>query len=325
MIYKNLFKEVLLNPIDEGADQLKIISGYASASMASRHLEEALRKNNKLKIDLTIGMVPKDGIAISNHLAFKDILESEKFKNNFSCNYLYQKAPVHTKLFLWFQSTKFHSAYIGSANYSQLAFSTKQRELMCISENKNLIDYYLDIEKDTIDISHSEIEEHVKILSDKNYYNNFKALDNDEVNDSVTESYQETVSVPLYSLQLDEVQKKGGLNWGQRKGRNPNQAYIQLTPEIYKSNFFPKRPAQFTVLTDDFKSLLCVRAQKEKYGGQAIETTLNNAHLGEYFRMRMKLSSGAPIWKEDLIKYGRTNVTFIKIDDETYYMDFSVE
>ena len=90
-IYKNLFKEVLLNPIDEGADQLKIISGYASASMASRHLEEALRKNNKLKIDLTIGMVPKDGIAISNHLAFKDILESEKFKNNFSCNYLYQK------------------------------------------------------------------------------------------------------------------------------------------------------------------------------------------------------------------------------------------
>jgi hypothetical protein len=44
--------------------------------------------------------------------------------------------------------------------------------------------------------------------------------------------------------------------------------------------------------------------------------------LGEYFRHRLGLPSGALVTKEDLIRYGRTDVEFYKIDDETYYMNF---
>ena len=120
-----------------------------------------------------------------------------------------------------------------------------------------------------------------------------------------------------------EIHNKGGLNWGQREGREPNQAYIQLPPVVYKSNFFPLRATHFTVLTDDNKTLICTRAQKDKFGN-AIETPHNNSLLGEYFRNRLGLSNGSFITKQDLVKYGRTDITFYKIDDENYYMDFSV-
>ena len=34
--------------------------------------------------------------------------------------------------------------------------------------------------------------------------------------------------------------------------------------------------------------------------------------------------NGAFVTKEDLERYGRTDVTFYKIDDEQFFMDFSV-
>ena len=44
----------------------------------------------------------------------------------------------------------------------------------------------------------------------------------------------------------------------------------------------------------------------------------------EYFRMRLDLPNGFFITKEHLEQYG-TDVDFYKIDNETYYMDYSVK
>lgn len=76
------------------------------------------------------------------------------------------------------------------------------------------------------------------------------------------------------------------------------------------------------VQTDDGKEIICVRAQDN---GKAIHSTLNNSLLGEYFRFRLGLSSGEFVTKEHLLKYGRSDVDFYKIDEETYLMDFSVK
>lgn len=118
-----------------------------------------------------------------------------------------------------------------------------------------------------------------------------------------------------------------GLNWAFRPGKhrkNLNEAYIQLPPVVYKSDFFPIRGTHFTVLTDDGKSLICTRAQKDEKG-HAVETPQNNGLLGEYFRHRLKLDYGSKVSKQDLIDYGRTDVEFCKIDDETFEMDFSIQ
>jgi hypothetical protein len=44
MIYQNIYYETLIRPCEEGADCLKIISGYASSTMALQHLEDLRKK-----------------------------------------------------------------------------------------------------------------------------------------------------------------------------------------------------------------------------------------------------------------------------------------
>jgi hypothetical protein len=64
----------------------------------------------------------------------------------------------------------------------------------------------------------------------------------------------------------------------------------------------------------------CVRAQDS---GKAIHTTNDNSQLGKYLRARLKLEPRSPIVKEDLIRYGRTDFLLKKLDDETFFLDFS--
>lgn len=73
-------------------------------------------------------------------------------------------------------------------------------------------------------------------------------------------------------------------------------------------------------VTDDGHNLLL---RVEQQNNKAITTPLSNAQLGEYFRNRLGLSNGAFVTKQNLLDYGRIDVTFFKIDDEEFYMDFS--
>jgi hypothetical protein len=65
-----------------------------------------------------------------------------------------------------------------------------------------------------------------------------------------------------------------------------------------------------------------VRAQA---GGKAIHTYKDNSILGKYIRKRIGIPLGKYVTLSDLKKYGRSDVTIYKIDDENYYMDFSVK
>ena len=119
-----------------------------------------------------------------------------------------------------------------------------------------------------------------------------------------------------------ETGARSGLNWGQRNKRNRNEAYIPLPSHIAKSGFFPLDKQHFLVVTDDHHTL---QLRVEQQNDKAITTPASNALLGEYFRNRLGLPNGAYVRKDDLLAYGRTDVTFYEIDEEQYYMDFSVE
>ena len=107
----------------------------------------------------------------------------------------------------------------------------------------------------------------------------------------------------------------------ERNKRNKNQAYIPLPRKIAKSGFFPLNDQHFTARTDD-GHILVLRVEQQ--GDKAITTPLSNAQLGEYFRNRLGLANGAYVNKQDLLNYGRADVTFYKIDDEEFFLDFSV-
>ena len=61
----------------------------------------------------------------------------------------------------------------------------------------------------------------------------------------------------------------------------------------------------------------------EQEGDKAITCPDDNSLLGRYFKDRLHIEYGNPITAKDLDAYGRRSITFKKINDELFYMDFS--
>ena len=116
------------------------------------------------------------------------------------------------------------------------------------------------------------------------------------------------------------VPKTSGLNWGQRPGREQNQAYLSVPAYIQRSNFFPEPGQHFLIECDDGELFNCVRAQAN---GKAIETPGNNSLLGIYFRRRLGVMPGYMVNINNLINYGRTSVDISYVNDTKFLLDFS--
>lgn len=320
MITENLYQEVLLRPLSEGADSLYIVSGYASAAMTFHFLNQAIREvgRSDLQVDLVVGMTPKDGISIGNHTAFKALMDSE-FNGHLRCSYACDCNPIHSKVYAWKMGMHPQIAFAGSANFSQNAFRLmSQKECMTACDPEVALNYFSEAEAQSIFCNHPDVMDHVCLH--KHSSRQPGPLQPEENGISTDYSGLPSVELSLLDSRTGETPTRSGLNWGQRDGREPNQAYLNIPAEICRRDFFPPRGTHFSVLTDDGKTLICVRAQDN---GKGIETPHNNSLIGEYFRYRLGLANGAYVAGDDLIRYGRTSVRFYKIDDENFYMDFS--
>src|ERR1043166_2882585 len=103
IVSQDLFEKALIEPLTKNdANKLFIVSGYATALMAMRHIEYAKRLRKKFSIELIVGMTPKDGIERKNHLAFTE-LQTKKFATDFNCSYISQPPPVHSKVYAWYK------------------------------------------------------------------------------------------------------------------------------------------------------------------------------------------------------------------------------
>lgn len=128
-------------------------------------------------------------------------------------------------------------------------------------------------------------------------------------------------TIRVYLLDKDG-ETQYGLNWGQRIGREPNQAYLQLESAVYNSDFFPVKGTYFLVNTDDKETFVMNRAQKTDTG-TAIQTPENNSIIGLYLRKRLGVADGKEISKDDILNYGRIEISFKKMDDRHFYLDYS--
>lgn len=327
MITNNLFEKVLIEPVNAGANKLYIVSGYATSAMAFHHLEYLKKQNKSINIELFIGMCPNDGLSLSNHRGFKKIAE-EEFSREFQCSYVMTPPSVHSKTYAWYRDDEPIVGFAGSANYTQSAFINRQREILVECNAEDALNYFQQISGDTIYCTHPDSENFVRIYKDRFFIRRREAQSiietatseqRPEFEDNI--AGLQSVTVSLYNNR-GEISQRSGLNWGQRPEyhREPNQGYIRLTSDIYSSSFFPEVKIHFTVLTDDGKVLICSRAQQN---GKAIHTPHNNSLIGEYFRNRLGVPNGEPVTNDAVVRYGRSDLTFYKIDDETYFMDFS--
>lgn len=320
MITSNIAQDVLLNPFRSGCDELCILSAYATPQMASWLLNEFVNKRGaSAKITLLVGMPLHNGLSKSAHEGFKGLHNKHYVRAGirFSCSYIFEGAPIHTNLYVWLKKGLPVIAFIGSAEFLQGTFiQPNYDDSVEQTDPQEALEYFRTAEARSIYCNHSEIDEYIRIVT------KHSILDSDPINGvSIEGKSVEKAVLPLISKRCNnDVGKRSGLNWGQRNKRNRNEAYLSLPAKIAHSGFFPLGGQHFTVRTDDNHYLIL---RVEQQNDKALTTPQSNALLGEYFRKRLNLTNGAFISKVHLDGYGRTDVTFFRIDEEQYFMDFS--
>ncbi len=303
MISDSLFEEVLLEParkVPQG--KLLIVSGFASASMADRHMSVLKEELLHVSISLIVGMPRVHGIEETQHRAFKRLVKEKPYGIDFDCMYTYQGSPVHAKTYLWLDKNgNCIKAFCGSPNYTITGFSQRQIESVSPADPKPVQVFFKGIQSNSASCLDDSIVNVVPLIRSTQFTD-----------------VDESVSLSLVT-QTGETHSRSGLNWGQRSGRNPDQAYIPIPKDIRESDFFPPRGERFTALTDDGFSIIFVRAQDN---AKALHSTLDNSEIGRYIRQRIGIESGKRVTRQHLLDYGRLDIGFTKIDGETYLMDF---
>jgi len=308
----NLFNNIILNPYNEGRRKLKIITAYASPSF----LHHVLYTLNEVEIELFIGMTKVQPITIWDH---KEYLKMADDTKRLTVNYHNGNKPVHSKIVLWEQEGLFisESAFVGSANFTRNGYSNYSETMASVNPSQ-VINIFSNL-KDYVPFDQPSLEKTMKFTYQSN--SNNSNIDGSALGNLVKEKGYCHFNFPLtVNNNRRKIHEKSGLNWGQRPGRELNQAYIPVPKEVRKTDFFPDKKIEFTVITDDGESFICVVAQDDN---KALETCRDNSILGKYFRNRLGVPLGGFVSIEDLDRYGRHYVTIYKINNETYFMDFS--
>lgn len=130
----------------------------------------------------------------------------------------------------------------------------------------------------------------------------------------------ERISLTTGKNETERVPYSSGLNWGQRPGRNQDQAYLAIPVNIQRSGFLPDTGVKFSIRTDDGELWVCARRQAN---GKAIHTVDDNSIIGRYFRKRLGLNYGDLVTMEHLRRYGRFSVDIYKESEFQFILDFN--
>lgn len=309
MLTEKLFETLLIDPVTElGADTLSIVSGYATPGFAGLHLEHLqrrIRSGNIPHVQVVHGMVGREGMSMAHHKAFKQLDRTAADFSPFQCFYLVEEPHSHAKIYVWSRNDRPIKAFIGSVNYTWNGFHGLQREVVAVCDCHAAQAYFDQIRGESLSCSDPTVERRIDF----------------SVNGASASLDSPRVNLPLVSRD-GNPHSTAGLNWGQRAGRDPNQAYIPVPRATHRDNpgFFPPHGCPFTITTDDGESFIGVLAQQKS---KAIHSLPSNAWLGGYFRRRLRVASGDPVKRHHLDAYGRSEVGFVKMADGEYYLDFA--
>lgn len=322
LIVAELFEKVLVEPVRQGARELHVVTGYASPAMVTKHFEVLkILKLPPISIDILVGMTGRDGLQRDSLLGFQAI-PRQSLGNSFDCAFTLAPQSIHSKVFVWSTEDGPVKAFAGSANYTQMGFgvsatSLKHQEVCVEVDPVDAFDYVISRSVGTIGYKNPEISQRIKLTDSKLFSEN-----DDDISANIASMPFASVVLPLVqsTKEKGEVHNAAGLNWGQREGRNPDQAYIPIPKLVREANFFPPRGEHFQIVTDDGESFMATVAQD---GGKAIEIPHDNSILGKYFRKRLGLESGQFVTTQDLVSYGSNSVKISKIQSDLYKLDFN--
>ncbi len=137
-------------------------------------------------------------------------------------------------------------------------------------------------------------------------------------------------NLELYSVKEKRVPFQSGLNWCFADAHvNTEDAYIALTKNFFENNpeFFPGHGSVIQVIWDDGKIMDCLLEGTQKINGivypKQISSYNDKSVIGHYLRNRIGVSAAHLVTMNDLIRYGRDNVSVKSLGGNRYYFDFS--
>ena len=307
-----------MDPAQRGFTDLKIISGYASSSMVNHHLAYLQGKGIYIKsLKLIVGMALRDDISIAD---YKDFSDNDRRFECFSGYYSRNDIPIHSKLYIWSDEFGNSEACIGSASYTQNVFLRRSNgEILSPCDPRTAMLYCESISNCVIDCCNPDVQNLFTITETRHMIEEARRVQRLSRLVDNNNGVGATITLPLLA-QDGKIHLRSGLNWGQRPGREPNQAYTPIPMTHQKNIFFPKMGEVFNVITDDGILFVCGRAQGDY--GKAIQTTLNNSEMRIYFRDRIGVPRGVFVTKEDLLNYGRIDLDITKLDESIFYLNF---
>jgi hypothetical protein len=312
MISEKIMNSVLMEPAREGGGELRIVSGYASPAMLESHLrmfqEEALSVN----IHLTIGML-QGKLDEQNKASYLDVISTEWGGSRaVAVSVISQGPPVHSKVYVWSGLNGYKKAFAGSANYSVSAMLEEKTMEVCAEVNwQSASDYVRSCELNSRSINL------VPATASRRQAEPAFML-SDAAPEESTILRSEFIEIPLLVPEGDIMQTpaKSGINWGQREGREPNQAYLSLSPQI--RDFFPAPSVRFMVYTRSHGGFVGVRAQAE---GKGLQSSTNNSILGIILRQALGVKEGAYVTTEDVTRAGMQTLRCYRLVSGDFFLD----
>nr|WP_180951831.1 restriction endonuclease PLD domain-containing protein [Brevibacterium jeotgali] len=330
VLIEDLASAILTPP--QGASHLDVVTGYLSVSAAlwclhQGHVPSSLPQGSKrstpgISVRAIAGMATAGGVSRGQHESF--LAWSARLGGQLDIRYPSRSAqrPIHSKVYVWRDlAGQPISAFSGSANFTNpgLGIGGNTQENVLHSVDPTTAGEYVDIRTATsIDCNDPEVDEYISFpeTADSNWAAEYEKAD--------PASFTESHEFYLYSRMRKQSYADGaGVNWGRRKSRaSQDEAYVAIPADIGRSDFFPPKNTPFTVMWDDGTSMVMRGASGSEPSGKDLTTLPSNSEFGRYLRKRLRVSPGARIDIEALIRYGRTHITAKKNPNGEYFFDF---
>lgn len=343
MYYERLAQLILRAPEDiiGGGPRLDVVSGYASPSavlwcLSGGEPDRIMSRTRELEISpeaptvrLLIGMAGALGISLAEHRMYQSLSNSSRGHLEIRYPDPEFHADIHSKVYLWHDPLgRPHSAYSGSANMTNagLGIGDRQQEnVMHAVDPIEISEYFEERFADALDCRSAAVDDAFEFPVQ---LHDLSASHQRATQTPDADAEGERASFALYNVRSSKsFGPGGGINWGQRDDRDPNQSYAPITAAVSRSGFLPPRNTPFTVHCDDGEILVLRGSSgeaKKHPSGKDLSSVPSNARLGRYLRLRMGLESGQFVSMEDLERYGRKEFTLQRLSDGDYYLDFSV-
>lgn len=341
--YSHLHNLVLDPKID--ATQLNIITGYVGPSLVDK------LQNLPYESNLYIGMY-------GTHIDPILHKQLQKFNINDRVNIFYTNEPIHSKCYIWSLDDEIVKGLVGSANFSTNGLYTDNKEVLndiasCdFSDAKKYLEMVAINSRNISTIGIEDLDTNdFTVSEDTIVYNSGKTA---QLSFLSTKNGSKPNIIGIVAS-VGEVHPSAGLNWGFSNALpKPNDAYIPILKGVIESfpDLFPPKGTHnmpIDVIWDDGFHMQMLLEGSQQIGKlvypKQISSFDDNSILGIYLRKRISQKTGdelvLPIISKRefvndaleyadkfintkvLTSYGRSFITAKKIQEATYFLDFS--